>query len=213
MTVNPVSLLSSPGTFNAAVAINAPGTNGISIPVLVTIQGVPSLNVSPAQLSFGYQLGTAAPDAETLTLSSSTGANVSFNATAQTTNCGNWIVLNQSSGATPSTLSVQVNTSGLTAGTCSGQINISAPGASNPSVMVPVSLLVSTLPLIQVPTTGPTFTYQIGGATPAPQSVQITSSTSGLNISASASPNNNGPNFLQITPATGTTPQSLTLIC
>ncbi len=106
VTVNPVSLLSSPGTFSAAVAINAPGTNGISIPVLVTIQGVPSLDVSPAQLSFGYQLGTAAPPAETLTLSSSTGANVSFTATAQTTTCGNWIVLNQNSGATPSTLSV-----------------------------------------------------------------------------------------------------------
>jgi trimeric autotransporter adhesin len=211
VSVNPVSLLSSPGTFSAAVAINAPGTNGITIPVLVTIQGQPALKVSPSQLSFGYQLGTAVPDAEALVLSSSTGANVSFNATAQTTNCGSWIVLNQSSGATPSTLSVQVNTSGLTAGTCTGQINISAPGASNPSVMVPVSLLVSTLPLIQVPSTGPTFTYQIGGASPAPQSVQITSSTSGLNVSASASPDNGGPNFLQITSATGATPLSVTL--
>jgi trimeric autotransporter adhesin len=211
VSVNPISLLSSPGTFSAAVAINAPGTNGISIPVLVTIQGQPSLNVLPAKLSFGYQLGTAAPEAETLTLSSSTGANVSFSATAQTTNCGNWIVLNQNSGATPSTLSVEVNTSGLTAGTCTGQINISAPGASNPSVTVPVSLLVSTLPLIQVPSTGPTFTYQIGGASPAPQSVQITSSTSGLNVAASASPDNGGPNFLEITSATGATPLSLTL--
>jgi uncharacterized protein (TIGR03437 family) len=190
VSVNPISLLSSPGTFSAAVAINAPGTNGITIPVLVTIQGVPALKVSPAQLSFGYQLGTAVPDAQALVLSSSTGANVSFNATAQTTSCGNWIVLNQNSG---------------------GQINISAPGASNPSVMVPVSLLVSTLPLIQVPTTGPTFTYQIGGASPASQSVQITCSTSGLNVSASASSDNGGPSFLQLTSATGATPLALTL--
>jgi uncharacterized protein (TIGR03437 family) len=211
VTVNPVDLLASPGTFNAAVAINAPGTNGISIPVLVTIQGVPSLNVSPTQLSFGYQLGAAAPQVEALALSSSTGANVSFTATAQTTNCGNWIVLNQNSGATPSTLNVEVNTSGLTAGNCTGQIDISAPGASNPSVTVPVSLLVSTLPLIQAPTTGPSFTYQIGGTPPAAQNVQITSSTAGLNIAAVASPNAGGPNFLQITPASGTTPQSLTL--
>jgi trimeric autotransporter adhesin len=211
VTVNPVDLLASPGSFDAVVAINAPGTNGITIPVLVTIQGTPSLNVSPAQLSFGYQLGTAVPEAQALTLSSSTGANVSFTATAQTTNCGNWIVLSQNSGATPSTLSVQVNTSGLTAGTCTGQINISAPGALNSTITIPVSLLVSTLPLIQVPTTGPTFTYQINGSVPAPQSVQITSSTSGLNIAASASPNNSGPNFLEVAPATGTTPQSLTL--
>ncbi len=112
--VNPVSVLNTPGTFNAAVAINAPGTNGISIPVLVTIQGVPVLDLSPAHLSFGYQIGTSGPAAQTLTLSSSTGANVSFTATAQPTTCGNWIVLNQNSGATPSTLSVQVNTSALT---------------------------------------------------------------------------------------------------
>jgi uncharacterized protein (TIGR03437 family) len=209
VSVNPLGI--SAGTFSAAVAINAPGTNGISIPVLVTIQGTPSLNVSPAQLSFGYQLGTAAPPAETLMLSSSTGANVTFTATAQATSCGNWIVLNQNSGATPSTLSVQVNTSGLSAGTCSGNINISAPGASNSNVVVPVSLLVSTLPLIQAPTTSATFTYQIGGASPAPQSVQVTSSTSGLNIAAAAAPNNSGPKFLEVSPATGTTPQSLTL--
>ncbi|HTB18007.1 MAG TPA: hypothetical protein VK708_07805, partial [Bryobacteraceae bacterium] len=210
VTVNPVDL-GTPGTFNAAVAINAPGTNGISIPVLVTIQGVPALDVTPAQLSFGYQLGTAVPAVQALTLSSSTGANVSFTATAQTTSCGNWIVLNQNSGATPSTLTVQVNTSGLTSGTCAGQINISAPGASNATVSISVSLLVSTLPLIQAPTTGPTFTYQIGGTPPAAQNVQITSSTSGLNITAAASPDNAGPNFLEITPATGTTPQALTL--
>jgi uncharacterized protein (TIGR03437 family) len=71
---------------------------------------------------------------------------------------------------------------------------------------------VSNLPLIQAPSTGATFTYQIGGATPAPQNVQITSSTSGLNFAASASPaTNNGPSFLQITPGSGTTPQALTL--
>jgi uncharacterized protein (TIGR03437 family) len=211
VTVNPVSLGSTPGTFNAAVAINAPGTNGISIPVLVTVQGVPSLNVSPTQLSFGYQIGTAAVEAQTLTLSSSTGANVPFTVSFTPKSCGNWIVLNQSSGATPSTLSVQVNTSGLTAGTCSGTINISAPGASPASVAVPATLLVSTSPLIQAPSVGPTFTYQIGGTPPAPQSVQITSSTSGLSIAASAAPDNAGPNFLEVSPATGTTPQSLTL--
>jgi uncharacterized protein (TIGR03437 family) len=211
VTVNPVTLTNSPGTFDAAVAINAPGTNGISIPVLVTIQGTPALTARPAQMSFGYQLGTSGPQAQTLTLNSSTGANVSFTAFAQTTNCGNWIVLSQNSGATPSTLNVEVNTSGLSAGTCTGTINISAPGASNPNVAVPVSLLVSTLPLIQAPASGPAFTYQIGGTPPAEQNVPITSSTSGLSIAASASANSGGPNFLQITPASGTTPQSLTL--
>jgi uncharacterized protein (TIGR03437 family) len=211
VTVNPATLGSNPGTFDAAVAINAPGTNGISIPILVTTQGVPSLSVSPTKLSFGYQLGTAVLPAETLTINSSTGANVGFTATATDYSCGNWIVLPQSSGATPSTLSVQVDTSGLTAGTCTGTIDISAPGASNASTQVQVSLLVSTLPLIQVPTTGPAFAYQIGGAIPGPQNVQVTSSTAGISIATSITPAAEGSNFALLTPATGTTPQSLTL--
>lgn len=216
VAVNP-ALLTSPGTFNGAVAVNAPGTTGISIPVLVTVQGTPSLNVSPAQLSFDYQPGTALPAAQNLTFTSSTGATVDFTANAETTNCGsNWIVLNQSSSATPSTLSVEINTADLNTGgaasiACTGEIAITADGASPTSTMVPINLLVSTLPIIQVPSTGPTFTYQIGGAAPAPQSVQITSTTSGIGIQAVPTPNNGGPSFLLVTPGTGTTPQSLTL--
>jgi uncharacterized protein (TIGR03437 family) len=216
VSVNPVGLAA--GTFNAAVAINAPGTNGITIPVLVTVQGTPSLDVTPAQLSFGYQIGAAVPAEQTLAVTSSTGANVSFTASAQTTSpsCGNWIVLNQNNSATPSTLGVQVSTTGIdTAGitttTCNGQIMISAPGASPQSVTVPVSLLVSTMPLIQAPTTPVTFTYQIDGTAPAAQTVPITSTTSGLSITATAAPATGQPNFLEVSPATGTTPQSLTL--
>jgi uncharacterized protein (TIGR03437 family) len=211
VTVNP-SALGGAGTFNAAVAINAPGTTGITVPVLVTVAGTPSLNVSPSQLSYAFQLGTGAPAAQNLSITSSTGSNISFTATAKTTTCGNnWLVLSQNSGATPSTLSVQVNTSGLTAGTCTGEVDISAPGASNPNVAVAVNLLVSTNPLLLVPSTGPTFNYQIGGTPPAAQNVQITSSSTALAVAAAATPAPNGPNFLVVTPATGTTPQALSL--
>lgn len=212
VTVNPVGSLSLPGTFDAAVAINAPGTNGITIPILATIQGTPTLNVTPATLSFGFQQNTALPAPQTLTLTSSTGANISYTALAEPMNCGNWIVLNQSSGATPSTLSVSVNTAGLGVGTCTGNVVISPLNAANPTnITIPVSLLVSNLPLIQAPATGPTFTYQIGGAVPGSQQVQITSTTAGLNVGATATPNTGQPNFLQITPATGVTPQAFTL--
>ncbi|HUQ91620.1 MAG TPA: hypothetical protein VM120_08060, partial [Bryobacteraceae bacterium] len=212
VSVNPASLPGA-GTFNAVVALSAPGTTGISIPVLVTFAGQPSINVTPAQVSFLYQTGAATPPAQSLTITSSTGVNLPFTATATPTSCGNnWIVLSQQSGATPSTLNIQVNTSGLTAATCTGQINISAPGATNPSVTIPVSLLVSSTPLLFVPSTGPAFSYQIGGAAPATQNVQILSSSStGLSFSAVATPVSSGPAFLQVSPANGTTPQALTL--
>ena len=211
VTVNPAALSGS-GTFNGAIAINPPGTTGLSLPVLVTIAGTPAVNVSPSQLSFQFQIGQAGPDTQNLTLTSSTGENVSFTATATTSSCGSgWLVVTPTQGATPSTLSVQINTAGLTAGPCTGAINISAPGASNPSTVVNVSLLASTNPLLLVPTTGPTFNYQIGGTQPAAQNVQLTSSSTALSFTASAAAANNGPNFLEISPASGTTPQALNL--
>ena len=211
VTVNPAVLPSS-GTFNGAIAINAPGTAGITVPVLVTLAGTPALTVSPAQLSFAFQIGQAAPASQTLSITSSTGANVSFTDSAKTTTCGNnWLVVSPTQGATPSTLTVQINTSGITGGMCAGEIDISAPGASNPSAVVNVTLLASTSPLLLIPTTGPTFNYQIGGAVPAVQNVQITSSTSGLGFNVAAAPVNSGPNFLTFSPSTGTTPQALSL--
>lgn len=213
VTANPVALTGA-GPFNAVVAINAPGTTGISLPVLVTVAGTPAISVSPGQLNFAWQIGTTPPAAQTLAITSSTGVNVSFTAAAKTSTCGdNWLVISPQSGATPGSISVQVNTSGLTANQCTGEIDISAPGASNPSVAIQVGLLVSTKPLLLVPTTGPTFTYQIGASTQlAAQNVQITSSSTALNFTVSAAPATaGGPDFLTVTPAVGATPQSLEL--
>jgi uncharacterized protein (TIGR03437 family) len=180
--------------------------------VLVTVAGTPAIEVDPSQLSFAYQLGTTDPASETLSITSSTGAIVTFTATAKTTTCGNnWIVLSQQFAATPSTLNVQVNKSGLGAGTCSGEIDIAASGASNPNVAVPVTLLISSNPLLQVPSSVQPFTYQIGSTTfPAAQNVQITSSTPGVSFTATAAPVSGGPSFLQVSP-NGTTPQALML--
>jgi uncharacterized protein (TIGR03437 family) len=214
VTVNPTALPSTPGPFSGAVAINAPGTNGISLPVLVTIAGTPAIQLGSSQLSFAWQTGTNAPAAQSFSITSSTGANVGFVAVAKTSSCGNWLVVSPESGATPSSITAQVNTSGLsTPQTCAGEIDIAAPTASNPNIVVPVSLLVSANPLLLVPSTGPTFTYQIGTSTqPAVQNVQITSSSTALAFTvSSAATTAGGPNFVSVAPPTGTTPQSLAL--
>ena len=214
VTVNP-TLLQGAGPFSAAVAINPPGSTGVILPVFVTLAGTPSVTLSPSQFMFAYQTGTPAPAAQTLSITSSTGAPVSFTVSAKTTvtpACPtSWIVLSQQSGATPGTINVQMNPSGLSPGTCSGEIDVSAPGASNPNPPpIPVTLLVSNLPLLQVPSSGPTFTYQLGSTTiPAAQNVQITSSTPGLNFNASAAAAAGAPNFLLLNTATGTTPQAI----
>jgi len=211
VSVNPATIKGS-GTFNGAIAINPPGTTGISLPVLVTIAGTPALTVTPSQLSYAFQIGQTGPAAQTLNVTSSTGANVSFTASAQTTTCGsNWLVVTPTQGATPSSLSVQINPSGLTNGNCMGTVTISAAGTSNSSVTVNVSLLASTNPLLLVPTTGPTFNYQLGGTIPAAQNVQVTSSSTALSFTATPAPPSGAPDFLVLTPPSGSTPQALSL--
>lgn len=213
VTVNPTALPATGGPFTGAIAINSPGTTGISLPVLVTLAGTPAIQVSSSQLNFAWQIGTTAPAAQSLAITSSTGVNVTFTDSAKTSSCGNWLVISPQSGATPSNITAQINTSGLTtAAPCAGEIDISAPGATNPSVVVPVNLLVSTNPLLLVPSTGPTFTYQIGTSAPSAQNVQITSSGTPLAFTATtAATTTGGPNFLTVAPISGTTPQSLGL--
>jgi len=213
VNVSPSALVGA-GPFNGAIAINPPGTTGISIPVQVTVQGTPTINTNPAQLAFAFQLGTGAPAAQTISVTSSTGVNVAFSAAAKTSNCGsNWLIVTPQNAATPGTLSVQLNTALLTTpANCNGEVDITASGAANPSVAVPVSVLVTNLPLLQVPSTGPTFNYQIGTSTQlAAQNVQITSSSTPINFTAGATPVSNGPNFLVLNPTSGTTPQALAL--
>ena len=209
VTVNPSGLAA--GTYFAALVINAPGTTGLVVPIEVTVGAASTVTVMPGQLSFAYQLGTTAPAPQTLNVTAS-GAPVSFTATASSASCGNnWLVVSPQSSATPSTLSVQINTTSLQAGNCPGTINISAPGTSNPNISIPVTLLASSSPLLVLPTTAPTFTYQIGTAAPATQTVQVNSTSSPLNFTVAATPVSGGPAFLNVTPMTGTTPQAITL--
>ncbi len=211
VSVNPTGLAA--GTYNAIVALTPPGTNGTTVPVVVNVAGPTSLNIAPAgAVNLGYQIGTTAPVGQTLTITTANGTVQPFTASATSTTCGgNWLVVSPTSGATPGSLSVQVNTTSLQAGNCTGQITISAPGTSTPTVNIPVNLLVSTSPLLLVPSTGPTFNFQLGSSTPAAQNVQVTSTTPGVAFTVAATPVTGGANFLNVQPGNGTTPQAVTL--
>ncbi len=143
ISVNPSNLTA--GAYSGAVAINSPGETGILIPVQVNIASPSTIDVTPAQVNFAYQLNTTAPAAQTLNVTAAGGGTISFTATpsySSSSSCGdNWLVVSPQSSATPSAISVQINTSALPAGECTGSINISAPGASNPTQSIPVRLI------------------------------------------------------------------------
>src|SRR5207302_7416901 len=83
--------------------------------------------------------------------------------------------------------------------------------ATNTPQTVNVTLIVSNQPILNFENSGTTFNYQFSsGIVPPAQTVQITSSGNPLPFTVSTTPGTGG-NFLNITPATGTTPQRLTL--
>ncbi len=209
VTLSPAQLPAGNGPFTGTITLTPTGGGtATTIPVTVTISGSPALSVTPSSLSFAFQVGTALPPAQTLNITTSTGATVTANAVAKTTtpSCGaGWLIVSQPNVTTPGILSVSVNTAALPIGTCSGEVDISASGVSNSPIVVPVSVLISSSPLLLVPTPGPTFTYQLNSGTPPPaQNVQITTSSAAVNFGVTVTPVGNGPNFLQVTPTSGT---------
>jgi hypothetical protein len=201
--VNPQSL--AVGTYTGAVSITSSGASNspktVAITLNVTAAPLPTLSLSPASLNYSYQIGGTAPVAQNVALSSS-GSAVSFTTATSAT----WLSATPASGSAPSTLTVSVNPSGLAAGTYTGNVTISAAGASN-SPKIPVSLTVTAAQTNSL-TASPSslsFSYQSGGTTPGSQTVNL-SSTSALSYSASTT-----GGWLSVTPASGSTPGSLSV--
>lgn len=198
VSVNPVGL--SPGTYNGSIAITGLATNSpFAVPVTLTVTAVTSAN--PGSLSFAYQTGQATPPSQTVHISASGSAAVSFQAAATG---GQWLSVAPSGGTTPTDLTVSVNPTGLSAGTYNGTITVTSAFAN--TVPIPVTLTVATKPLLSVTPATLAFGYQLGGPAPPVQtlSVSITGS-SPLNYAVSWT----GGSWLKINPAGGTTPGSV----
>jgi hypothetical protein len=151
----------SAGTYLGTVTVNT-NQGQLSFQVNLTVSGAPTLNVSPAALSFAFQTGTANPLAQGISITSN-GTPVGFSVTPFTNTGGSgWLVVSPSGQTltTPSTLTVSVQPAGLTPGnTYTGGITISTfGGATNGSVTIPVSLLVSNSPIISASPASLSFT-------------------------------------------------------
>jgi len=100
----------------------------------------PAVLAVPANLSFAAYVGIVAQP-QTVTVFNEGAGTLNWTATANVP----WLVLTPSSGTTPQTLSVSLNTSGLPVGNYAGTITVSAPGATNPPQTITVSLALTNL--------------------------------------------------------------------
>ncbi len=216
LQVNATPNLLSAGTYNGTITItakdagtgnptdNSPQTVNVTLTVTTA-----TITATPASLSFTQAAGGAAPANQTIAVSSSGGA-VTFSAAAATTAGGSWLSVSPQAGTTPQNLAVSVSAASLSPGTYNGSITITAPGAAGSPISIPVTLTVTAAQTLSASPTSLAFTYQVGGAAPAAQALQVSSSSGGLAFTAAATTTSGGT-WLSVTPTSGTTTASVSV--
>ena len=167
-------------------------------------------------MQFASQIAAPVPPgAQTVRVTSSTGAALNYSASAATTTCGNgWLVLGgTTTGTTDGQFTVSVNPSGIAAGSqCTGSVSISGTNpasgnnAPNSPVTIPVTLYVSNSALLVVSPTALSYTAPVGGAAnPQTITVSSTSGTEQLNYTVSFASNPVGSNWMSLNTLSGST--------
>jgi hypothetical protein len=125
-----------------------------------------------------------------------------------------WLKASQTSGTTPGSVAVSVNSTGMTAGTYTGTVNITAAGASNSPQTVAVTFVVTNPASTSLTTTpasltfsfAPSYDDDIRQPSSQTQAIQVTSSNGqALSFTAAVS----GGSWLSVSPAGGTTPATV----
>jgi hypothetical protein len=102
-----------------------------------SMPGAPaSLLATPMSLSFVAMQGQSSPAPQTIKVYNQGSQTISWTATSS----ASWLKLSASSGTTPATLSVSVDTSSLTAGTYNGTVTVTPPSGAGSAQVIPVTL-------------------------------------------------------------------------
>lgn len=165
--------------------------------------------VSNTALSFKTGLGQD-PAVQTLIVGSS-GPVFTLQVVTTTTTGGSWLQYSSDSGITPANLKVTPQTSNLQAGTYQGQIQISAAGASNSPLTINVTVTVGSAATSAL-TAAPAvlnFSAQLNGNPPPVQAITVNSADPSVGFTVNVSTGGAGPQWLQVAPVSGNTPQVL----
>lgn len=204
---NPAGL--SPGTHTGTITLT-PQTSGVAaqtINVSLTVSNNALLSVSPDLLTFNFSPGSPSFLQQTLAATSTSDA-LNFTVTwSETSGPAGWLAVTPLSGQTPSNLTVYANSSALSPGVYNGSITVSATGAN--SQTVPVTVTVTTGNALGVTPASLSFEQPMGGAAPPAKTVQVTSTGTSLNFSAT--PTTAVGSWLAVSPAAGSTPGTLSV--
>ena len=198
------------GTYTGSITISpSTGSNlpsgALTIPVVLTVSANTTVTVAPTSLAFSQaQNATTLPAAQSVSLTA-TGGSTTFTASAVPVTGGAWLQVTPLSGtatATAATISASILQNSLSPGTYTSNIVLTFQNSATPTVTVPVSLVVTTAQTVTVLPTSLSFAYQLGGTTPANQTLKVTSTGGAAAITATTA---STTGWLAVTPTTGNT--------
>jgi trimeric autotransporter adhesin len=170
------------------------------------------LAASPATVAFQWEQGAPTPPSQTVNVTSLTGSAISFTDSVAA-GADSLFAVNVSSGTTPATLTVSLIPSELpilcpVPGSAGGYLVVTPPNGVK--LLIQLTLNTTAAPLLINPPSL-SFAYQVGQAPPANQTITVTSPTL-LPFSVKTSYTAGAAsNWLNVTPASGTTPGNLTV--
>jgi len=201
VSVNP-NALTAAGTYQGSITVTPQTGIGagfpVNIPVTLNLTQSFTITANPTPLSLTGAAGSSAVST-TVQVTPSTG-NPSFSTTVTTDIGSGWLSAVSSTSTLPASVIVTANPVGLSQGTYTGSVAIVSGGVTVGTI--PVTLTVGASATLQVTPAVMTFTHQTtGSANPPSQTVQITSTGTTANWTASST-----ANWLTVTPQSGVTP-------
>jgi uncharacterized protein (TIGR03437 family) len=201
------------GQYLGTITFSAPGVASSTVAVIFNISALPDLISSVPLLQFRGPVGSSFSP-QTLPITTTTGAAVSFTATASVTSGANWLTINGGTASTPASITASVNSGGLAAGYYVGYILVQSAGARN-TLPVPVVLdlggVAPTGTLAASPGgvlfTGPVTASQSSTLT---QTVSLSSDSAPFSWNAAAVAGTGGT-WLSVSPQSGSGNGSITL--
>jgi uncharacterized protein (TIGR03437 family) len=208
VAVNPTGLAA--GTYTGTINVTSPnaGNGTLQVPVSLTINPGAVLQLTPAALSFAYEIGQATPGNQSVVVGSPTGV-LGYTVSAATNSGQSWLLVSPTAATAPGNFVASVNPVGLGAGTYQGTITVT-PNAGVAQT-IPVTLVVSNTALLVSSPGSIVFNSAQGSTTNSFQNISVTSTDSTLiafNVSATT---NAVSNWLLVSASTGVTPAVLTL--
>lgn len=162
LTITPsVAGVTAGVTYSGTITFSPSSGTSVAVPVSLAVSSAASVSASPTSLTFTYNAGSAAPNAQTVQVTG--GSGLTFSATASSS--GNWLSVSPAAGTTPASLSVAVNPAGLTANTYTGTITVTGTGTATGTTTITVTLTV-TVPLPTITSIGSAASYLGGSISP-----------------------------------------------